>query len=124
MVSTTMFLFESCVYITICCIFKFLSDDWRVVQIPNVILSFMGIAFLLGMPETPRFLVSQKRFTEAREVFKWIGMKNGLQEDEIEKRMNQIRFDGEIFTPVSADVKDLEITDNKNKSLRKQMREN
>jgi hypothetical protein len=32
------------------------------------------------MPETPRFLISQKRFKEAREVFKWIGTKNGLSE--------------------------------------------
>jgi hypothetical protein len=37
--------------------------------------------------------------------------------------MNHILFDGEIFTPKTPEnVKDIEVTDDKNKSLRKQMR--
>ena len=78
----------------------------------------MGIAFIIQMPETPRFLVSQKRFSEAREVFKWIGLKNGLTEEQVEERMNEILFDGETFEEKKK-VKDIEITDDKNKNLRK-----
>ena len=71
------------------------------------------------MPESPRFLVSQKKFKEAREVFKWIGLKNGLTEKEIDQRLSQIQFEGETILKNY-----LQITDDKNKNLRKQMREN
>ena len=44
----------------------------------------MGIVFLFFMPESPRFLISKKRFEEARTIFKWIGKKNGLDDQTIE----------------------------------------
>lgn len=47
------------------------------------------------MPESPRFLVSQKEFSKAREIFMWIGKKNGLSEEKIQQRMNKIKFEGE-----------------------------
>ena len=95
LVSTTMFIFESFVYLFICLFFRFVSDRWQYLQIPNVLLSIMGMFFLCSMPESPRFLISVNRFSEARQVFKWIGIKNGLKEDVVEKRMNEIVFDGE-----------------------------
>lgn len=49
------------------------------------------------MPESPRFLIAQKRFAEARAVFKWIGGVNGLSEAEIEKRMDEIVFEDELI---------------------------
>ena len=55
----------------------------------------MGIVFLFFMPESPRFLISKKRFEEARTVFKWIGAKNGLDEKTIEERLDEIVFEGE-----------------------------
>jgi len=47
------------------------------------------------MPESPRFLVSQKRFVEARQVFTWIGKHNGLTGEEIMERLSRIRFEDE-----------------------------
>ena len=48
------------------------------------------------MPESPRFLISKKRFEEARTVFKWIGAQNGIDKNTIEERLNEILFEGEI----------------------------
>ena len=47
------------------------------------------------MPESPKFLVSTQKFTEARKVFAWIGKKNGLTDEVIAERLERIRFDGE-----------------------------
>lgn len=78
LVSTTMFVFESVIYTIICLYFWLVSDQWKYLQIPNIVLSLFGVGFLLYMPESPRFLVSAQRYDEAREVFKWMGIKNGL----------------------------------------------
>lgn len=96
LVSTSMFLIESVVYITICLYFWLVKGPWQLLQVPNLLLSIMGIIFLFFMPESPRFLISKKRFEEARTVFKWIGAKNGLDEKTIEERLDEIVFDGEI----------------------------
>ena len=90
-----MFLFESVVFIFMCIYFWVLSDEWKPLQIPNLILAVYGLFFLLFMPESPRFLVAAKRFDEARSVFKWIGLKNGLAPDIVEQRMNALIFEGE-----------------------------
>lgn len=55
----------------------------------------MGLVFLVVMPESPRFLISQKEFVKAREVFEWIGRVNGLSDDVITERMLNIEFEGE-----------------------------
>lgn len=47
------------------------------------------------MPESPRWLISKRRFEEARVVFKWIGNQNGLEEEEVNERLDEIVFDGE-----------------------------
>ena len=52
---------------------------------------------MLWMPESPKFLVAQQRFTEAREVFTWIGLKNGLKLEDIQKKLADIQFDGERY---------------------------
>jgi len=36
---------------------------------PDLALTFLGFTYVYFMPETPRFLVSKKKFVEAREVF-------------------------------------------------------
>lgn len=95
LVSTSMFLIESVVYISICLYFWLVKGPWQILQIPNLLLSVMGIVFLFFMPESPRFLISKKRFEEARTVFKWIGAKNGLDEKTIEERLDEIVFEGE-----------------------------
>jgi hypothetical protein len=57
----------------------------------------IGFVFMLRMPESPRFLIAQKRFAEARAVFKWIGGVNGLSREEIDKRMDEIVFEDELI---------------------------
>ena len=94
-VSTTMFLFESLVYLFICFYFSTLSNNWKLLQIPNILFCGMGILYLSRMPESPRFFISNNRFTEARDVFKWIGVQNGIDEDQANQILKQIKFEGE-----------------------------
>ena len=94
LVSTTMFLFESVVFIFMCIYFWKLSDDWKPLQVPNLVLAVYGLFFLIMMPESPRFLVASKRYDEARRVFKWIGTKNGVSPETVQK-MDTFLFDGE-----------------------------
>ena len=42
------------------------------------------------MPETPRFLISTRKFEKAREVLAWIGRANGLSKEVIKKRLEEI----------------------------------
>lgn len=95
LVSTTMFIFESFVYIFISLFFWFISDQWKLLQIPNLLLATFGLICLFFMPESPRFLVSQRRFDEAREVFRFIGLKNGLTQAKIDELLNDFKFEGE-----------------------------
>jgi len=90
-----MFLFESFVYIFICIYFWKLSDEWKILQLPNLLFSTLGIIFLFVMPESPRYLVAKRRFEDARRVFMWIGIKNGLTLTEIEIKLDAIKFDDE-----------------------------
>merc|ERR1712166_307328 len=90
-----MFLIESVVYIIICLYFWLIKGPWQVLQLPNSFLSVAGIVFLFFMPESPRFLISKKRFEEARTVFKWIGGHNGLDKQTIDERLDDIIFEGE-----------------------------
>jgi len=62
LVSTIQFLSESFVYCFVCLYFMYISKNWIYLQIPNIGLTILGILFLYVMPETPRFLLSQKRY--------------------------------------------------------------
>jgi MFS family permease len=97
LVSTSMFLFESVIYFFICIYFSFISKNWKILQIPNLVFCIMGIIFMLWMPESPKFLIANKRFTEARKVFTWIGLKNGLELDVIQERLAKIEFEDEKY---------------------------
>lgn len=102
MASTVMFLFESFIYVIICLYFWFYRGPWQYLQIPNMAFTFLGIIYLFWTKESPRWLVSKKRYSDARKVFKWIGMQNGLDEIEADVRMNKIVFDGEDHKDLSA----------------------
>jgi len=71
-------MFGGLIYMSVCFYFAFISKDWRYIQIPNVAFSLFGIIALWGMPESPRFLVSAKKYTQAKEVFNLIASWNGL----------------------------------------------
>ena len=81
LVSTIQFLSESIVYIFLCCYFMYISKNWIYLQIPNIGLTTMGILYLYTMPETPRFLLAQKRYQSTRSVFNRIAKFNGLPHD-------------------------------------------
>jgi hypothetical protein len=87
-----MFLFESLVYIYICLYFWIISDRWKLLQIPNLVLSISGTVCLFFMPESPRFLVAQQRYDDARNVFKLIGKINGIRMEEIDNSFKDFKF--------------------------------
>ena len=95
LVGTSMFLIESVAYLSICFYFMYVSQYWKPLQIPNIVFISAGVVFLCFMPESPRFLISKRRFEDARDVFKWIGKVNGLSREEAELRLDEIVFDGE-----------------------------
>lgn len=69
-VSTIQFMAESVVYLLDIIYFLYISKEWVWLQIPNIVLCFVGVAWVLWLPETPRFLLAKKRYDEARQVFK------------------------------------------------------
>jgi len=50
-------------------------------QIPTVTFGIIGAIFLYFQPESPRFLVSTKRYDEARIALNRIGKVNGIGEN-------------------------------------------
>jgi hypothetical protein len=50
-------------------------------QIPTVTFGIIGAIFLFLQPESPRFLVSTKRYDEARKALNRIGRINGMGEN-------------------------------------------
>lgn len=48
------------------------------------------------MPESPRWLVSEGRYDDARGIFRQIGKYNGLTEEQLEEGIDKHKFDGEI----------------------------
>ena len=44
------------------------------------------------MPESPRFLVAQQRYDDARNVFKLIGKINGIRMEEIDNSFKDFKF--------------------------------
>ena len=48
------------------------------------------------MPESPRWLVSEGRYDDAREIFKKIGKWNGLTEEELKEGIEKHKFEEEI----------------------------
>ena len=79
--STVQFLFESFAYLCICIYFMYISKDWRPLQSLNLLFSIFGLICLSRMPDTPSFLLSQKRFPEAQKAFSYIAKMNGKSTD-------------------------------------------
>lgn len=56
------FIVEAMAYISVCYYFYGVSKYWQYVQIPTIVLPLVGVATLFFMPESPRFLVCQKKY--------------------------------------------------------------
>jgi MFS family permease len=85
-VSTIQFVSESLVYLIDIAYFSYISKNWVWLQIPNLILSFVGIVFVWWMPESPRYYIARKQYDKARAVFSRIAATNGI------KRANSHEF--------------------------------
>jgi OCT family organic cation transporter-like MFS transporter 4/5 len=72
------FIFEGFLYFFITFYFGWIAKEWRYVQIPCVLSGVLGVLFLLFSPESPRFLVSTKRYDEARTSLNKIAKINGM----------------------------------------------
>lgn len=47
-------------------------------MIPTISLGLLGTAMLAFLPESPRFLVTKRRYQRARKAFNYISKMNGL----------------------------------------------
>lgn len=65
--------------------FVYISDNWVYLQIPNLVLTFVGMVFIFFMPESPRFLVATKQYDKARVVFAQMARWNGLKSLSVER---------------------------------------
>lgn len=77
-VSTVQFTSESIVYLLDITYFVYISNNWVYLQIPNLVLTGVGIVFVILMPESPRFLVASKQYDKARLVFARMAKTNGM----------------------------------------------
>lgn len=67
---------EALVFLFICYYFAAISKYWIPLQIPNIVLTCLGIVFVFNMPESPRFLIAQHQYEKARAVFNIMGKWN------------------------------------------------
>ena len=73
-------MFEALAFLSVCTYFYCISKWWHYIEIPSVSLALLGVVVCYFLPESPRFLVSQNRFDEARKVFGTIAKHNGVGE--------------------------------------------
>lgn len=77
MVGTLEFIFEGLLFIFVTFYFGWISKTWYYMQIPTVTFGVIGIIFLILQPESPKYLVSIKKYDEARRSFNKIAKVNG-----------------------------------------------
>ena len=89
---TAMFMLEAVAYLSICAYFSMISKYWQYVEIPTIGFAVFGVFIVYFLPESPRFLLSQNRFTDLREVLNRIAKINGKDP----KTANYIQFKEEL----------------------------
>lgn len=82
---TIQFLFTSVIYICCCLYFMLISRRWRYLMIADLVLSIFGVVSLIFMPESPRFLITKKKYDEARKAFNLIAKMNGIGENKADE---------------------------------------
>ena len=71
------FMAEAVAYFSVCGLFYWVSKQWQFVMLPTIGLGLIGsLAVALILPESPRFLLSQKKYDQARTVFQRISQFN------------------------------------------------
>jgi hypothetical protein len=67
------FMFEATAYFLVCAFFYWVSKYWQFVMLPTIILALIGtLVTAVYVPESPRYLISQYKFDQARKVFSLI----------------------------------------------------
>ncbi|CDW90772.1 solute carrier family member 5 [Stylonychia lemnae] len=74
---TAMFMLEAVAYLFICAYFSYISKYWQYIQIPTIGFAVFGVIVVYFFPESPRFLLSQNRFTDLRDTLNTIARING-----------------------------------------------
>ena len=86
--------------------FMLISNNWKTIFTFATILVYVSFALVCSMPESPKFLVTQGRYNEARQVMTKIAKVNGISEFEYSKDeakslsasndLNQKKFAGAV----------------------------
>lgn len=84
-VSIIQFSAESIVYILNIVYFRYISNDWVWLQIPNIVLSGLGVCWILLLPETPRYLCAKKRYDDTRNVLSKLARWNGITDARVDE---------------------------------------
>lgn len=95
---------ESLVYLLDIAYFVYISNNWVWLQIPNLILTFVGIVFVCMMPESPRFLVASKQYDKARQVFAMMAKFNGINRAECDDFIFEEEATEQDQNPIGAEV--------------------
>lgn len=64
---TAYFMFEAIAYTSVCGYFYWISKYWYYLMIPCLGMAIVGTAFVaIFLPESPRFLISNNKYDQAR----------------------------------------------------------
>jgi hypothetical protein len=67
LIGSAEFMFEAVAYFTVCSYFYWVSKQWQYIMLPTITFAMVGAAItLLYIPESPRFLISQHKYDQAR----------------------------------------------------------
>ena len=77
-IGTACFVCEGVVFIAITIFFKWICKQWHYVLLPTVVFGLLGAAFLYQQPESPKWLVSVGKYSQARSSLNRIAAVNGL----------------------------------------------
>lgn len=102
--SVVFFLSESMVYLLVSMYFWFVSRTWQYLQIINLVLMVVTLVFLQYMPESPKFLISNGRYADAKEALIFLGTQNGFSRETIIERLEELDWPSDDWKASSSTV--------------------
>lgn len=75
---------ESFIYIYLTIYFKYVSKEWFWTVAFGAFVNFLGLVFLIFLPESPRYLFYKKRYAECEEVLRIMAKHNNKPDFKIE----------------------------------------
>ena len=83
-----------------CIYFYFISKYWLWFEIFGWSLNLLVVLCLYWIPDSPKSLVSRKRFDEARKALKYIANVNHRGNEDMQTQIDSFIFEGEIVDPL------------------------